>query len=100
VKYALQHGYVLHPVYAFGENQTFYNAQGLWKARFWLNSLGFPAVVPFGRLLCPLLPNATALHIVVGKAIRLPLIASPTPEQVLVWLFWPLPPFSHKRAAS
>ncbi|GMH57156.1 hypothetical protein TrRE_jg12313 [Triparma retinervis] len=31
VKYALQHGFTLTPVYTFGESATYWNASGFWK---------------------------------------------------------------------
>ena len=82
VKYALTYGYSLTPVYCFGENKTYSNIQGAWRLRFWLNSLGFPAIVPFGKWWCPLLPKSGRMHVVVGKALVLPTIESPTKDQV------------------
>ena len=40
VKYALQYGYALVPVDAFGERETYHTAHGLYKFRLWLNSFG------------------------------------------------------------
>eukprot|EP00300_Choanocystis_sp_HF-7_P013659 c18390_g1_i1.p1 GENE.c18390_g1_i1~~c18390_g1_i1.p1 ORF type:complete len:303 (+),score=52.64 c18390_g1_i1:49-957(+) len=86
VKYALQHGYALMPTYVFGEVDTFSNAQGFWKIRLWLNQFGIPAVLPFGRLLCPILPrNDQGMLVVVGEALKLPSIPEPTTEQVDEW---------------
>eukprot|EP00662_Eupelagonemidae_sp_cell21_P041978 gene41978-1686_t len=69
VKYAIQHGYSLTPVFAFGERDTFANPQGAWSLRFRLNSFGIPAVVPFGKWWCPLLPRNDRMHVVVGEPI-------------------------------
>jgi hypothetical protein len=87
VKLALQHGYNIVPVYAFGENKTYWNIQGLWKLRLWLNGLGFPAIVVFGSWLAPLLPkrNPRGLMVVAGEPVVMPTIANPTREEVKVW---------------
>mmetsp|Transcript_14116 Transcript_14116/g.18344 ORF Transcript_14116/g.18344 Transcript_14116/m.18344 type:complete len:316 (+) Transcript_14116:56-1003(+) len=82
VKYALENGYPLIPIYCFGENQTYNNLQGMWKFRLWLNSLGFPGVMPFGTWWFPLLPKNKKMHIVVGKAIKLPCFQKPTKDQI------------------
>ena len=82
VKYALQNGYALSPAYSFGENKCFENVQGAWKFRLWLNSFGLPAIVPYRRSTLPFLPNDSQLHVVVGAPLQLPIIESPTPEQV------------------
>jgi 1-acyl-sn-glycerol-3-phosphate acyltransferase len=49
IKYAIQHGVALVPVYVFGEKRTFSNLQGFWGFRLWLNSFGVPGVCPLGR---------------------------------------------------
>lgn len=87
VKLALQNGYNVVPVYTFGENETYFNLQGLWKLRLWLNGLGVPAIVIFGSWLCPLLPkrNPRGLRVVVGDPVVLPTIANPTREEVKLW---------------
>ena len=82
VKYALQAGYALVPCYCFGENETYYNVQGAWGIRFWLNRQGMVGILPFGRWFFPLLARNRRMHIVVGKALQLPRIERPTTEQV------------------
>uniref|UniRef100_A0A6B2LGP4 diacylglycerol O-acyltransferase n=1 Tax=Arcella intermedia TaxID=1963864 RepID=A0A6B2LGP4_9EUKA len=82
VKYALQYGYSLTPVYVFGERDTFWNLPGFWKFRLFLNRFGIPAVVPVGQWWCPILPRPSNLHIVVGEALPLPHIPSPSPSDV------------------
>ena len=37
VKYALQHGYALTPIYSFGENESFVTFSGLLPLRLWFN---------------------------------------------------------------
>jgi len=87
IKLALQYGYDVAPVYSFGENETFWNAQGLWKLRLWLNSLGLPAIAVFGSWLCPLMPKRQprGLAVVVGEPLILPTITAPTREEVKLW---------------
>ena len=87
IKLALQHGYNVVPVYAFGENQTFWNLQGFWKFRLWMNSLGMPAIVIFGSWLFPLMPkrHSLGLTVVVGEPLVLPTIPNPTREEVTLW---------------
>lgn len=38
LRYALQHGYCLTPVYTFGENRTYSAFSGLLHLRLWINS--------------------------------------------------------------
>lgn len=83
VKYALQSGYALIPTFVFGENTTYFNFQGFWSLRFILNSFGIPAVAPIGKWWCPLMPrNKEGIHIVVGKALKLPQIDNPSQEEI------------------
>ena len=72
VKYALQFGYALVPVFVFGESKTYANVQGAWKFRLWLNNMGIPAIAPLGRWWCPLLPRSVGLHIVAGPPLPPP----------------------------
>lgn len=87
VKLALQHGYNVVPVYSFGENQTFWNLQGMWKFRHWLNGLGLPAILVYGSWFAPLLPkrHPRGLKVVVGEPLVLPTIPNPTREDVKAW---------------
>mmetsp|Transcript_11881 Transcript_11881/g.32105 ORF Transcript_11881/g.32105 Transcript_11881/m.32105 type:complete len:189 (+) Transcript_11881:85-651(+) len=83
VCYALRHGYCLTPTFAFGENRCFMNVQGAWRFRLWLNSLGFPAILPWS--FPPPLPYDKSLNVVVGKPLQLPTIRKPTDSQVEEW---------------
>uniref|UniRef100_A0A7S4EKR3 Acyltransferase n=1 Tax=Pseudo-nitzschia australis TaxID=44445 RepID=A0A7S4EKR3_9STRA len=87
VKLALQNGYNVVPVYTFGENQTYYNLQGFWKLRLWLNGFGVPAIMVFGSWLFPLMSkrNPLGLRVVVGDPVVLPTIPNPTREEVKLW---------------
>lgn len=42
LRYALQHGYCLTPVYTFGENRTYSAFSGLLRLRLWINSFQAP----------------------------------------------------------
>ena len=71
------------PCYVFNEHRTYANIQGQYSFRFWLNTLGLPAILPWGQWWCPLLPNSQVdLHVVVGTSIRLPTIVAPTRKEV------------------
>lgn len=87
IKYALQHGYRLHPVYTFGETESYYTpCTGALKFRLWLNKFGIPAIVPVGFLGVPFLPlPAPKILTYVGKAIQLPKIAEPSKDDVAKW---------------
>ena len=89
IKFALQHGYAVHPVYTFGEERTFRAFTALRRMRLALNRLRLPGVLFLGtpRLAAlPFLPNPdAALLTVVGPPLRLPLIAAPTAADVVLW---------------
>jgi len=87
IKYALQYGYSIVPIYVFGEKNTFSNLQGCWKLRLWLNSFGIPSIFPFGLWFFPVLPkrDEMGIHTVVGAPLQLPAIAQPTKEDVDKW---------------
>jgi len=82
VKLCLMHGYSIVPVYCFGEKDTFWNAQGLWKIRFTLNGLNIPATIFWGTKLVPILPKRCEMHVVAGEPLKLPKIEHPTRDEV------------------
>lgn len=83
VKFALRHGYALYPAYAFGESDTYINPQGLGTLRSRLADFNVPSILPLGWAACPLLPRRDGgLYLVVGKPLRLPKVAEPTPEEL------------------
>lgn len=84
IKYALQHGYRVHPVYTFGECNTFYAWSGLLQFRLWLNTLGIPAIVPCG-VPFTFLPFPVNILSYVGEPIELPKIAEPSKDEVEKW---------------
>jgi len=86
VKYALQFGYALSPVYVFGEERTYGTFRWLTGLRMRLCALKVPAVVFYGRPLVPFLPfRDIPLTVVVGKPLQLPRIEAPTAEDVARW---------------
>ena len=86
IKYALQHGYALTPIYTFGENRTFHTARGLLRLRLALNRFQMPAVAFWGEPLCPILPRKDAPCLsYVGAPLELPTLPDPTPAEVDAW---------------
>lgn len=86
IKYALQHGYRVHPVYTFGESNSYSTFTPLLRFRLWLNSLGIPGVIVWGLPLVPLLPKPdTSIVTQVGAAIKMPKIENPSREDVEKW---------------
>jgi len=83
IKYCLQGGYRITPVYSFGETDTYWTFRPLLKFRLSLAKQNIPAAAMFGNPLCPLLPRReAALRTFVGSPLELPLIAEPTKEEV------------------
>ncbi|KAH9189055.1 hypothetical protein AeNC1_008976 [Aphanomyces euteiches] len=83
IKLGMQYGYKVHPVYTFGEENTYWTLPYFQEIRLFLNRYKIPAVVFWGRWWCPYMPyNNSKLVTVVGKPIQLPQIAKPTKEDV------------------
>ncbi|CAM9481934.1 unnamed protein product [Chrysoparadoxa australica] len=85
VKYALQYGYKVVPIYTFGEDSLYYNCQLFLKARLMLNKFSFPGVMPFGAFWNPLVPRRGRINTVFGKQLQFPQIDQPTTAQVDEW---------------
>lgn len=86
IKYCLQFGYRVHPVYTFGEHQTYRAFTGLRSLRMKISEYNIPMVFPFGATFLPFLPRPSArLLTYVGPGIDLPLIEHPTREDVDRW---------------
>mmetsp|Transcript_67133 Transcript_67133/g.212493 ORF Transcript_67133/g.212493 Transcript_67133/m.212493 type:complete len:336 (+) Transcript_67133:1643-2650(+) len=82
VKYALQHGYTLHPVYCFGDELSFYTFNGLERLRMWVASFKIPCVIFWGY--AGFMPDPSLeITVVVGKGIELPKIPQPTQGEKL-----------------
>jgi len=83
LKYCLQEGYAVVPVYTFGEADTYTTFTKLIGPRLWLAKRNIPAAAMFGHWACPLLPRAgVSLVTCVGRPLQLPKIAEPTKEDV------------------
>lgn len=86
IKYALEHGYSVYPIYTFHETESHYTFTGLLDIRKWLNKYGIPAVLIFGWPFFPLLPRPDIkILTVVGKPIEMPKIGEPDTEDVNKW---------------
>lgn len=86
IKYALQHGYAVTPVYSFGECETYYTFTGFLQQRLALNKWSIPAVLFFGWTLVPLFPRLESeVFTYVGKPLQLPKIPEPSPVEVDEW---------------
>ncbi|KAL1508050.1 hypothetical protein AB1Y20_007646 [Prymnesium parvum] len=86
IKYALEQGYKLYPIYTFGESQTFWSFTSFLHFRLWLNKFNIPAVAFVGEPLLPILPlRSSNIYTYVGPPLQLPTIASPTDAQVSAW---------------
>ncbi|RHY99950.1 hypothetical protein DYB35_008959 [Aphanomyces astaci] len=83
IKLGLQYGYKVHPVYTFGEEDTFWTLPYFASLRLFLNQYKIPTVVFWGQWWCPFMPHPSAkLVTVVGPPLALPLTPSPTKEDV------------------
>jgi len=86
IKYCLQYGYRLHPVYTFGESETFHTFTGLRRLRMKISEQNIPMVAFFGWPLLPFLPRpATRLITYVGAGMDLPRIPEPSSADVDKW---------------
>eukprot|EP00427_Karlodinium_veneficum_P049805 CAMPEP_0169246194 /NCGR_PEP_ID=MMETSP1016-20121227/34602_1 /TAXON_ID=342587 /ORGANISM="Karlodinium micrum, Strain CCMP2283" /LENGTH=329 /DNA_ID=CAMNT_0009326753 /DNA_START=83 /DNA_END=1072 /DNA_ORIENTATION=+ len=84
IKYALQYGYKVTPVYTFGESESYYTLPWFMSFRRWLTKeFGIPAGAIFGLPLLPLMPRTTVnIRTVVGKPIEFEKNEEPTGEDV------------------
>lgn len=86
IKYALQHGYAVTPVYSFGENSSYVTFTPLLKQRLALNKQSIPGVLFFGWWLVPLFPRLDSeILTYVGPPLQMPTIAEPTSAQIDEW---------------
>lgn len=86
VKYCLRFGYRLHPVYTFGESETYRTVGGFEAMRLKLNKLGIPTVIFWGLSWCPLLPRRNIeMRTFVGEPLEVPRIEEPTDQDVEIW---------------
>ncbi|KRX00568.1 hypothetical protein PPERSA_12787 [Pseudocohnilembus persalinus] len=81
VKYALQYGYKVFPMYIFGENKLYYTFDYFLNFRMFLNKLKIPGILFLSKL--GLMPdNNIHLHPVIGKGIQFPQIENPSKQQI------------------
>jgi 2-acylglycerol O-acyltransferase 2 len=88
IKYALRHGYSVAPVYLFGENDLYWNAQIGMSFRLWISSgaLQIPGVLPWGQSFLPWLPRRLENYkVICGKPMKLPHLKHPTQHEVDVY---------------
>lgn len=86
IKYCLQYGYRIHPIYTFGEDETYHFARGGTKLRLKLNTFKIPTAAFFGNPFLWFMPLKSArLRTYVGEAIEFPKIDNPTKEDIDKW---------------
>lgn len=86
IKYCLKYGYRIHPVYTFGEDETYHFAGGFTQLRLKLNSYKIPTVAFFGNPLLSFLPRPAARVLTyVGDPVECPKIDDPSKEDVDKW---------------
>ena len=87
IKYCLEYGYEIYPVYVFGECQTYYNYND-WigtKYKDWMNNHQLPTIFAMGPYwyCSPLLPYSnTGIHIIYGGNTYYEKIENPTKEKI------------------
>jgi len=86
IKYALQHGYRVTPIYTFGESETYHTFTGLLKERLALNKYSIPGVLFFGWWKLPIFPRVDSEVLsFVGPPLQLPTLPEPSPADVDEW---------------
>lgn len=84
IKYALKYGYCIQPCFVFGEEKTYWQLDmGSYfeQVSLWLNHFKVPTTFFVGKFL--FLPdNDIDINVVVGKCLKLPTIADPTPAEI------------------
>ena len=86
VKYCLEEGYPITPVYTFGEADTYWTFSGLTSFRLWFNKYKIPMALFYGRWWCPIFPRPDVkLFTYVGEPLVLPQIERPSAEEVAYW---------------
>ena len=82
VRISLSFGVSLVPIFSFGEDNILQNINlpSIQEITYKILGFGFPHF-PYGRWYSAI-PNATKITVVVGKPIEVPLIGTPTDEEV------------------
>lgn len=85
IKYALQFGYNIIPMYSFGEEMCYYNVKGGQSWRQWLADRNIPTIMAIGKW-GGFMPFADVqVDVVYGKPFILPRIENPSREEVDYW---------------
>lgn len=86
IKYNLKYGYRVHPIYTFGECETYHTMTAFRKFRLKLAAKQIPALAFFGWPMCPILPRPqTKLLTYVGEGIDFPFLPDATRDDVDQW---------------
>jgi len=86
IKYCLQYGYRVHPIYTFGESTTYHTFTGLRSLRWKVSEYNVPMIAFFGWRFFPMLPRPEAkIMTYVGNGIDMPQISEPTSADVDQW---------------
>ena len=84
IKYALQYGYAVTPIWTFGEWSVLQFRVP--QTALALNRYSIPGVAFFGDLLMPLFPRHQSCCLTyVGEPLQMPHLAHPTQEEVDEW---------------
>ena len=80
IKYALQHGYEIYPIFVFGEEKTYYTLFTSLLKIFgkFLNKYHIPTTFFYGKYFSIMPNDDLDLNIVVGKKLKFPTINSPS----------------------
>ena len=80
IKYLLQHGYHVRPVFIFGEEKTYWALQAFPKLRMWLAKHGIPGVAFIGFGHMPDFRHGACIAI--GRRLHMPRSENPSTEEV------------------
>ncbi len=81
IKYALQNGYKVYPMYTFNENKAYYTFNLFQNFRLFLSKLKLPGCMFIGKYLIYPREDINLLT-VIGKPLTLPKIEHPSMEEV------------------
>ncbi|KAI8613869.1 diacylglycerol acyltransferase-domain-containing protein [Chytriomyces sp. MP71] len=81
IKYALQYGYAVSPVYSFGDELAYNVVEGFIKERKWLAKQQVPGVLFWSKWLWLPDPSVSVVT-VVGDPVQFVAVENPTPDEV------------------
>jgi hypothetical protein len=87
IKYALQHGYEIYPIFVFGEEKSYYTlfTSFLKILGKYLNKYHIPTTFFYGKYFTPMPNNDLDLNMVIGRKLKLPTIRSPSIYDINVY---------------